>query len=452
MAPDNSMNKRLVIIAVLPERGAYNASFMLAHALIATGFTVLYVGTADFRQHVTAQGFEFLSLRINDNTPAAATSHGPISRWQRKRASLRAEFERNQDILQQVEVIIRERSPALLLMDPIISSIYSAPFLKYGVPIMSLNTTLASTFSTRYPPVFASTIPENKTSLVQRVRFTRDWIACIWQRWLRSKADHLPELFFYGMLDVWRNRPRALIRKFGGRLRFGEYGYRLVAPELVMAPREFDFVQLSQTGARFYMGSCVAEARQDDPLPIAELTDDGPLLYCSLGTYSKAYPHAEKLFRATIEAISALPGWRAVIQVGNVAPVESFGPVRDGIIITRTVPQLKILECATVFITHGGFSSVRESIYFGVPMLVLPCWLDQPGNAARVVYHGAGLRADIQKVSTDEIRHAITELTQNGYREKVACLRTIFLQQKSCASVIPQIEAHLSRRRSALRP
>ena len=35
-------------------------------------------------------------------------------------------------------------------------------------------------------------------------------------------------------------------------------------------------------------------------------------------------------------------------------------------------PQLKVLENTDIFINHGGFGSVKESIEYSVPMLVYP--------------------------------------------------------------------------------
>jgi zeaxanthin glucosyltransferase len=441
--------KRLIAIAVLPEWSSYNASFMLAHALTENGFAVLYIGTQNFMAHVAAQGFDFVPLSIPESSDSPINSGGPLSRWRQRRAALQAILDRHHDILRQLEDIIRERSPALLLMDPIVSSSYSAPFLKCGIPIISLNHTLASTFSTKYPPVFCGTIPKAGASKLQQVRFVWDWIACIGWRWLRLhlRIEYILTLLFFGLIHAWLNRPEALIKRFGGRLRFGEFGYRLVAPEFVTAPKEFDFVEVSEATNRFYIGSCVAEARRDEPLEIADLSDTKPLLYCSLGTYNKAYLHAKRLFKVVIAALTELPDWHAIIQVGDAAPIDEFGQVRQGIHVVKVVPQLQVLQHADVFITHGGFSSVRESIYFGVPMLVLPCWLDQPGNAARVVRHGLGLRADIATVSPNEVRESIIELAKPDRRAKVAILQQVFIRQKCCASVIPQIETYLHLRR-----
>src|SRR5258706_14217271 len=66
-----------------------------------------------------------------------------------------------------------------------------------------------------------------------------------------------------------------------------------------------------------------------------------------------------------------------------------------------------------MMITHGGLGSIKECILFGVPMMVFPLGRDQPRNAARVVYHRLGLRADIRNVSTDIIQSLIDRVDRD---------------------------------------
>ena len=55
------------------------------------------------------------------------------------------------------------------------------------------------------------------------------------------------------------------------------------------------------------------------------------------------------------------------------------------------IPQLELLPKCSVFVTHGGMNSVQESLYFGVPMVVVPQQAEQRFNGRQVVRHGAGL-------------------------------------------------------------
>ncbi|EPS70317.1 hypothetical protein M569_04444, partial [Genlisea aurea] len=54
----------------------------------------------------------------------------------------------------------------------------------------------------------------------------------------------------------------------------------------------------------------------------------------------------------------------------------------DGMIVTEWAPQKKILSHPSIgaFISHCGWSSVMESLYFGVPIIAMPIHIDQPIN------------------------------------------------------------------------
>jgi UDP:flavonoid glycosyltransferase YjiC (YdhE family) len=66
-------------------------------------------------------------------------------------------------------------------------------------------------------------------------------------------------------------------------------------------------------------------------------------------------------------------------------------------------------------ITHGGMNSIAECIKMEIPMLVFPLspYWDQPGNSARVIYHGLGLRANIQRDSCRHIENKIERIMRN---------------------------------------
>lgn len=77
-------------------------------------------------------------------------------------------------------------------------------------------------------------------------------------------------------------------------------------------------------------------------------------------------------------------------------------------------PQIKL------FITHAGKGGVAESQYHAVPMLALPVFADQPGNADKLVQSGYGLRLDLITLKTDDFKAAIKELLENpSYANKL---------------------------------
>src|SRR6185503_18859644 len=80
-----------------------------------------------------------------------------------------------------------------------------------------------------------------------------------------------------------------------------------------------------------------------------------------------------------------------------------LGALPPNVVVVPRTPQHTLLEKASVFVTHGGLSSVKEAIWFGVPMLVFPLGYDQHGNAARIAFHGLGARGDERYVTPESV-------------------------------------------------
>jgi MGT family glycosyltransferase len=58
--------------------------------------------------------------------------------------------------------------------------------------------------------------------------------------------------------------------------------------------------------------------------------------------------------------------------------------------VTRWVRHADVLPHCSAVITHGGHGTVMKALIAGVPLILVPLGRDQPDNAARVVYAGAG--------------------------------------------------------------
>jgi MGT family glycosyltransferase len=76
------------------------------------------------------------------------------------------------------------------------------------------------------------------------------------------------------------------------------------------------------------------------------------------------------------------------------------------------VPQLAVLEHASVFVTHGGLSGVMEALHHGVPMIVVPRMTDQKLNGQRVEELGLGVVLD--SVTEEGVRSLVSQLTSDS--------------------------------------
>ncbi|MGI5532370.1 glycosyltransferase [Streptomyces syringium] len=139
---------------------------------------------------------------------------------------------------------------------------------------------------------------------------------------------------------------------------------------------------------------------------MAELPTDKPLVIAAVGTVLPMLarlrhtgaeiprPMADlldvsDLLDATVAALSQLD-CTALVATGGV-PLE---PTRrnDNVHLVDHFPQPPLLRCAQLFLTHGGYNSIREAVGAGVPMAVAPRFGDQFANADRVQELGLGRR------------------------------------------------------------
>jgi zeaxanthin glucosyltransferase len=125
--------------------------------------------------------------------------------------------------------------------------------------------------------------------------------------------------------------------------------------------------------------------------------------------------------------------------------MSALGSASDNVIITdKWIPQHEFLQRASIFITHGGLSSVRESIEHEVPMLVIPFDADQPGNAARVVYHHLGLRVFPNQMSGAELVELCEQIYASPrYRENLREMKHEFECQRARQPAAELIESLL---------
>lgn len=139
------------------------------------------------------------------------------------------------------------------------------------------------------------------------------------------------------------------------------------------------------------------------------------LIFISMGTVNNDMMPLYK------RCISALAGtdYQVVMSVGNLVSIEEFGDLPDNISVFSHVDQIAVLQQADVFVSHCGMNSVSESLYFGVPLVLLPQTAEQTGVAERVYQLGAGIK--LNKSDTSSILAAISKILTDGtYKQNAA--------------------------------
>ena len=100
----------------------------------------------------------------------------------------------------------------------------------------------------------------------------------------------------------------------------------------------------------------------------ASTVTDYKVIYISLGTILKG---DIAFFQKCVDAFRD-EEVDVIISAGQKFNAKKLKNMPSNVHLYKSVPQVDVLECADVFVTHGGMNSVSESLVKGTPMVVIP--------------------------------------------------------------------------------
>ncbi|CAH2235972.1 jg21914 [Pararge aegeria aegeria] len=164
------------------------------------------------------------------------------------------------------------------------------------------------------------------------------------------------------------------------------------------------------------------------PLPkdLQDLLDSSPqgVVYFSMGSVVKSASFPEQTRVDLIKMFAELPYtvlWKFE---------EEMSGLPKNLHIRPWMPQSSILSHPNVkvFITHGGLLSTLESLNFGVPVIAMPVFGDQPTNARRSVRAGHALMVDLKGPDVAKnLKIALIEMLNNDkYYNRAKYISKIF--------------------------
>ena len=145
------------------------------------------------------------------------------------------------------------------------------------------------------------------------------------------------------------------------------------------------------------------------------------LVYISMGTVNN---DMFSFYKSLIAAFKD-SDYQLIMSVGNLVEVEAFGETPENISVFSEVDQIAVLEKADVFVSHAGMNSVSESLYFEVPLVMLPQTSEQKGVAERVFGLGAGIK--LKKMDGVAVLSAVNKiLGDETYKQNAAKISESF--------------------------
>ncbi|WP_350283400.1 nucleotide disphospho-sugar-binding domain-containing protein [Nitrosomonas sp.] len=442
-----------IVFVLAPSMGSLNSSLKLAKMLKANGHQVSYVGLADSEEYVLKNGVEFKKIyekwfpkgfgAKQALLPVTASSENDVLRAgvSREQAFLEAILNEDTEFPRVIETL----RPDLILhihADPLMV-VLALQSYALGINAAYLRDMLGRSKHSEIPPIWTGIIPSE--SIYSRLCIQLAWHKnSVLRTYSTLYSRFLASVDFNGMIKKLAKKsgyPWALVDKEGLP------PYILKLPEVVLCPKEFDFPHSDKPG-RYYTEASIDIERNEVSFAWDALDETRPLVYCALGTLAwLPTEHYRAFYQAVIDAACSCPGFQWILAVGDFIYPQDFTNIPSNAIIVHRAPQLQMLKRSRMMITHGGTNTIKECIYFGVPMVVFPLGYDHPGNAARVIYHGLGVKGDFLKVTKEQVRALVDTINlDSGYVRRVQLMQSKFQEAENAQLSLKMIEALLQKR------
>lgn len=411
--------KPCVIFLMYHGQGHFNPCFRLAK-ILEQEYDVVFAGYRYFQNYVKGQGFNYYPL---STVPFGLGFEPWMNAIEKKKniywSTLKDRWNDRLYNLRKAELyqLLNDKNPAYLFIDSAQSTDFIAlyPVLKEkGIRTAIIHANLSTITTIDIPPLCSSALPNDLASVKRAHR--KFWFSSIKKTIIQSIK------YFVKSND-------AIVKK---RISLNKIPLNHISNErsifsigidhidhFIMAPAEFEFPSDNRP-RHHYLGFMIDTTRKEIPDPEFErafqeinnkISSGRRLIYCSFGTVQ--YDNIHEVNRFLHKLLSSINKSPDLLMIsGNAFELLKDRKLPENVFIFKTVPHFQVLPKTSLFIMHGGFNSVKESIYAGVPMLVYPVdsRTDQNGNAARIVYHQLGLRGDLLKDSEKDITQKIEQL------------------------------------------
>lgn len=420
------MEKVLMIPA--PVLSHINASFKIANLLKRNRYQVHYFVYHAVTPLVAQAQFGYTPANtppIMEGYRKALAKHEKIrvGYWSfLRKGGLQSFFnERRKELLE----VVNKTRPNLIIADSFAAADFAFlyPLIKqYGIRFVQLET-MPCTLALKGLPAFcAMTLPNQKGKI---------WYEYYMRKGVK-KLSRLGGRLIYAGTDAYSLMKKELKKnKVPRQYRIEPNNYFSLTftglPTLLPLPLELEFFAAPPTPHHHYLGFLDTGSSQPSTLPesrLEKLLQTGkPVIYISFGTvFSGIWHHLIVPFLQKLDTVLAsLKEVIAIFSLGSPHGAAKAVMMKFNHIHTFAyVPQSYLLRYCSVFITHGGINSIKESIQAMVPMLVIPLEVDQPGNAAKIVHKGLGLAGHIVTESVEGLATKLTALLHEGrYKEQL---------------------------------
>jgi len=391
------------------EEGHLFPTFGLAKSLQERGHAVHYIGIMDVRDAVVEQGFQFHAI-LKDQYP-------PGFREAYKKKHLNSIHYGKTTFHNCVEnellILFKQIKPHGVIMSTYLCMEALLIHYRYSINPVIFMPVINSTVHNEFRCAFES-LKEGQSELLRRYRNYNSNL-------MNRKSSFLKRLFG----SAKESRLKGEFQQFISPLAHFK--------QIIACPAQFELPGQTRKDVH-YIGPCIRRKTGSRSQLIADLkSKNKKIVYVSMGSQTeRIHQVCKSLYLKIIELMRDPEMAEYHLVLSSAAAVNEFGAgsIPEGMTIVPWIDSLEILEISSAIITHGDLGLIKESIFYGVPMIVLPDKYDQPMNAERVVYHQLGVKDDLLNVTSEALKAHVQKITSDpNIRKNLLRMSDIFRQK-----------------------
>ncbi len=178
---------------------------------------------------------------------------------------------------------------------------------------------------------------------------------------------------------------------------------------------EFDFQPTQLPPNHHYVGFLLWEPSRGGPEYLDEPGDPWALVTVS------TVPQEDEITIAQ-SALAALAdrSVRTLVTIPDSNAHQELGKLPNNATLRGFVPHTPVLKRSSIVVSHAGHGLVSKALYYGVPMVLVPWYRDQPGVADRAEDMGFARIVRREEVSNSSVRDAVEDVLNNPKYAQIA--------------------------------